>query len=94
MALFRSRWGRQTDVARFKQAYQVFRQNNDVREFVLPDLAEFCHAIEPAPPISDLFVQGRAAGRRDVWLRLQENINLTEPELYALWQARSISGAQ
>lgn len=59
-------------------------------EHVLPDVAEFCHVNEPAPRESDLFVQGRAAGRLDVWLHMQEYLHLTDEEIYALRRGQSV----
>lgn len=51
---------------------------------VLSDLADFCGAVDPAPRSADIFSQGRAAGRRDVWLRIQHHLGLEAPEVYAL----------
>jgi hypothetical protein len=87
---FRSRLGRLFTVAETKQAYTMVFRTIPGERFVLPDLAEFCHAYEPSPKENDLFVQGRAAGRRDVWLHIREPLELTEEELSALLRGRSL----
>lgn len=63
-------------------AYQVtFRSAQG--EAVLADLAKFCRATEstfhPDPRI-----EGRLDGRREVFLRITENLNLTQDELWKL----------
>ncbi len=91
---FRSRLGRLFTATEMRQAFQtVFRSPAGIN-YVLPDLAEFCYASEPAPRDSDLFVQGRAAGRRDVWLHVNEHLHLTEEELTALYKGRSLPQRQ
>ncbi len=85
-----SRLGGSYDVSEIRQAYQIVFRDAAAERVVLPDLAEFCYANEPAPRVSDLFLQGRAAGRRDVWLRLQEHLQLNEEDLFALYKWRSL----
>lgn len=59
---------------------------------ILPDLAEFCHATEAFPESSsDLFKLGRLVGRNDVWMHIQENLQLTQEELYSLRRSQSIN---
>lgn len=87
---FRSRLGRLFTVAEVKQAYSMVFRTIAGERFVLPDLAEFCHAYDPAPREGDLFLQGRAAGRRDVWLHIREPLDLTEEELSAMLRGRSL----
>ena len=89
-AQFRSRLGRLWTINEMSNAYRLTFRNQTASRFVLPDLSEFCHAMEVAPKDSDLFVQGRAAGRRDVYMRIAEWLNLTEDELFAIHQGRSI----
>lgn len=89
VATFFSRLGRQFGVDELQQAYRVAFRTVAGERFVLPDLSEFCRASEPAPLVSDLFVQGRAAGRRDVWLHIAEVLRLTEDELAAVYRGRS-----
>jgi hypothetical protein len=51
---------------------------------VLADLAKFCRAHEstfhPTSAISD-----RLDGRREVWLRIQQHLNLSNDELWKLY---------
>jgi len=57
--------------------------NNPPGEAVLADLAKFCRAHEttfhPDPRIHAML-----EGRREVWLRLQNHLQLTDDELWAL----------
>jgi hypothetical protein len=75
-----------------QDAGREFRQAllSPVGERVLRAIGEECRADQPAPRVSDLFVQGRAAGRRDVWLFIQNHLHLDEAQLHALWAGRSI----
>lgn len=59
-------------------------------ELVLPDLSDFCRSTETAPAQSDLFIQGRFAGRQDVWRHIAEYLHLTDDELYDLRRGQSI----
>ncbi len=87
---FISRLGRLFTASEIRQAYQMVFRTTAGERFVLPDLAEFTHALEPAPRDSDLFVQGRAAGRRDVFLRIQQHLNLTEADLASIYKAHAL----
>src|SRR5229473_3516752 len=87
---FLSRLGRWFTAAEMKQAYQMVFRTTSGERFVLPDIAEFTHALEPAPRDSDLFVQGRAAGRRDVFLRIQQQLNLSEADLASIYRAQAL----
>ena len=61
---------------------QVFRTPNGER--VLKDLAKFCRAnsttMHPDPRMHAL-----AEGRREVWLHVQQQLQLTEDELWELY---------
>ena len=65
-----------------KRAYQLAFPNPESSE-VLKDLARFCRAnvscFDPDPRKHAL-----AEGRREVWLRIMQHLNLTED---ALWRA-------
>jgi hypothetical protein len=74
-----------------RRAYNLALRTPMAERFILPDLNEFCHANEPAPKGGDPFLQGRMAGRRDVWLHVSEWLHLTEEEQFALYQWRSIN---
>ena len=89
-SVFFGRLGRKFTVGDLKKAFCTTLRSPAGERYVLPDLAEFCKAYEPAPRVDSLFVQGRAAGRRDVWLHISELLNLTEEELVALTTGRSI----
>lgn len=72
-----TRFGRRVKFEDLRKAYKTAFSTIGT-ELVLPDLAEFCGANDPAPKTPDLFMQGRAAGRRDVWLRLQNFLHLSD----------------
>lgn len=64
-----------------KQAYlQTFKQNL-ATETVISDLAQFCRGskstFDPDPRIHALL-----EGRREVWLRIADHLNMTEDELF------------
>ena len=67
-----------------KRAYQI-TFGRDVHKTVLRDLAEFCRAHEntfhPDPR-----VEARLDGRREVWLRIQQHLKLSEEELWELYR--------
>jgi hypothetical protein len=87
---FISRLGRAYTVPELKQAYQTVFRNGAGEHFVLPDLTEFTHAMEEAPIDDNMFKQGRAAGRRDVWLRIVQHLDLPEEDLVLMHKSRSI----
>jgi hypothetical protein len=62
---------------------QVFSKDNQFRDTVLKDLARFCRAhkstFHPDPRIHAML-----EGRREVWLRIIENLELSSDEIYQL----------
>lgn len=86
----KNRLGRIFNFSRMSAAYQQCFYSAAGANYVLPDLAEYTRAAEPAPIEADLFAQGRAAGRRDVWLHIQQYLNLTDQELFALYAGHPI----
>jgi len=73
-------------VSQRKAAYcRVFEINGKDGKFVLEDLAEFCRAhsstYDPDPRLAD-----RLDGRREVWLRLQQHLQLTDQQLWSLYK--------
>jgi hypothetical protein len=52
---------------------------------VLKDLAKFCRAHESTFH-KDPRAHAVMEGRREVWLRIQNQLNLTDEELWALYQ--------
>lgn len=82
---------------RFQREFDLIQQRADYRRIpqsVLMDLAEFCGATDPLPTDGDLYKIGRIAGRRDVWLRIQQHLCLTEAELYALLMGKPFAKAE
>ena len=69
-------------ISRRRTAY-VMTFHNAVGQEVLIDLAKFCRANEttfhPDPRI-----HGALEGRREVWLRIQRHLQLTDEQLWAL----------
>jgi hypothetical protein len=67
-----------------RHAYcRLFNQNNRDAKLVLTDLARFCRASESAFH-PDERTHALLEGRREVWLRIQQHLNLTEEELWSL----------
>ena len=61
----------------------VFNPENQYTKEVLKDLARFCRA-HNSTFNKDPRIQANLDGRREVWLRIQENLKLTDDEIYAL----------
>ena len=57
---------------------------NPVGNVVLKDLAKFCRAHESTGH-ADAMVAARLDGRREVWLRIQHNLQLSDTELWNLY---------
>lgn len=73
-----------------KLAYTfVFSKDNQHTKDVLKDLARFCRANESTFN-EDPRVQSNLDGRREVWLRIQENLELTTEEVYALHGVKDV----
>lgn len=73
------------------QAYnKVFEKASPFTETVLKDLAKFCRAhtttFHPDPRAHAML-----EGRREVWLRIQENLQLTPEDIYALRVVKHIN---
>lgn len=63
--------------------------SSDGKAIVIPDLAEFCHANEPVPIGASTETLWRAEGRRDVWLRIRQMLDMSDDELAELFRSRS-----
>lgn len=61
----------------------VFDPKNMYTKRVLFDLAKFCRAHEPTFH-KDPRIHAMLEGRRDVWLRIQEQLNLNVDQIYEL----------
>jgi hypothetical protein len=69
-----------------KRAYQfVFEDENVNVEMVLKDLAEFCRANESTFN-PDQRLHAVLEGRREVWLRIQQYLQLPPDELWELYR--------
>jgi hypothetical protein len=68
---------------------KVFDKQSPFTHDVLVDLAKFCRAhdssFHPNP-----HVQATLEGRREVWLRIQNNLNLSLEEIYLLHRAKQL----
>lgn len=68
-----------------RQAYlQTFKPDGIHSGKVLADLSRFCRANEDTFH-KDKRISERLAGRREVWLRINQHLNLTEEELWKLY---------
>jgi len=60
---------------------------------VMVDLAKFCRARETTFH-SDARLHAVQEGRREVWLRIQNHINLSDDELWQLYDGRNVDVAE
>lgn len=68
-----------------RRAYlRVLDKNNKDVELILRDLAKFCRAHETTHN-PDERLSAVLEGRREVWLRIQQHLNLTEEELWSIY---------
>lgn len=58
---------------------------------VLADLRNFCCATRPSFQPGDPYATALREGRREVWLRLQMHLNMTEKQI---WQLDSDAGTE
>lgn len=79
--------------ARFALAYLVTRRaaflasfRSRAGEIVLAELATHCHALDTTFVIGDPQGSAQLEGRRQVWLKIQSHIHLTEEELRSFLQ--------
>lgn len=65
-----------------KQGYQhTFKDDNKFARIVLADLSRFCRA-NKSTFNSDPRIDALLQGRREVWLRIAEHLNMSEAELF------------
>lgn len=62
---------------------RVFDRKSVHAEVVLKDLARFCRA-HSTTFLPDARAHAVLEGRREVWLKIQEHLHLTEEEIYRL----------
>lgn len=76
----------ETLIRRRRNYVSVFDTASPVVQEVLKDLAKFCRAhkstIVPNATERDTFV---LEGRRQVWLRIAEHLNLTDQQIYEIY---------
>ena len=89
LAPFFGRFGRKFFPEEISQAYKEIFSYQKARDVVLPDLAEYCKVSEPSPWTNDIYTQGRYAGRRDVFLYIQELCNLSDEQVRAFYISKS-----
>lgn len=81
-------------ISRRRNAYcKTFMPTGDLAPYaeeVLVDLARFCRANTSCFHV-DPRAHAVAEGRREVWLRIQNHLKLTEEQLWALHNAGPIS---
>jgi hypothetical protein len=74
-----------------KQAYQLtFRKDDKSCQIVLQDLAKFCRANQSTFN-EDPRAHAVLEGRREVWLRIQNYLNLSDDELYELYGRKDLN---
>ncbi len=70
---------------------KVFDPKNQFMNYVMMDLAKFCRAhdstFHPDPRVHAML-----EGRREVFLRIAENLNLSSEEIYKLHRVKEIEG--
>jgi len=66
----------------------VFDKENTGTLPVLADLAKFCRADKTCVVPSDSRATYVLEGRREVWLRIQNHLNLSQEELYRIYAAK------
>lgn len=69
--------------ARQRAYLRAFRMTEASGEMVLTDLATFCRANESCVVPGDRDRTYLLEGRREVWLRIQAHLNLTDEQLVA-----------
>lgn len=72
-----------------KRDYQFTFKNSISGQAVLHDLAKFCRA-NTTTFHEDPRIHAALEGRREVWLRIQNHLNLTPEQLFALFNGQNI----
>jgi hypothetical protein len=67
-----------------RRQYQLTFKQTVWGQNVLADLAKFCRANETCVVPGDQRLTDVLEGRREVWLRIQNHIHLTDDQLYLL----------
>lgn len=69
---------------RKRDYHVVFAEDNLAARRVLADLAQFCRAHETSFH-KDERIDSLLEGRREVWLRIQQHLNLSNDDLWKLY---------
>lgn len=77
------------DALRTRQRAYHTAFRSDIGAEVLRDLAKFCRANESCFH-KDARLHAVLEGRREVWLRIAQHLNLTTEQLFALFQGQAI----
>ena len=72
-----------------RQRAYITTFRNPVGEMVLKDLSKFCRAHESTYNVNER-LEGIMQGRRDVWLRIAQHLNLSSDELWKLYGSQDI----
>lgn len=71
------------------RSYQLtFSRTSPAAKIVLADIAKFCRANETCFH-ADPRLHAVLEGRREVWLRITQHLNLTPEELYELYRVKT-----
>lgn len=70
---------------RRKSSYQRTFNGPDGQN-VLADLRRFCRATTPTADVNNERTTYLLEGRREVWLRIQSHMNLTDEDIYSLME--------
>ena len=81
-------FGRDADLKETAKAYRIVFNSPGAKSYVLPDIMEFCGVGLPLP--LDPAKAQRVAGKQDVWNHLQQYLNLSETEAYAIQKGQPI----
>lgn len=69
-----------------QRAYQV-TFSNEAGKAILRDLAKFCRAHQPTFH-ADPRVHAALDGRREVWLRIEQHLKLSDEDIWNLYDGR------
>lgn len=69
--------------------HRVFNKDSMDTKIVLKDLAKFCRAYETTYH-ADPRIHALLEGRKEVWMRIQEHLNLSVEELLKLHQVKDM----
>lgn len=81
-------FGRDADLMEQAKAYKIAFNQPGSKHYLLPDLMEFC-GVGRELPHDPVEIQ-RAAGRLEVWQHIQNYLNFSEAEVYAMLQGNPI----